>query len=74
MYDHDHALTAVTLTNIIQSIRRSVQILKLDEADIYPYIIGVYLLRAGGEMALKLHDKSDSTIMKCGRWSGLTFL
>jgi hypothetical protein len=36
--------------------------------------IGTHSLRAPGAMALKLQGVSDSTIMKIGRWTGLTFL
>lgn len=36
--------------------------------------IGTHSLRASGAMALKLQGISDSTIMKIGRWTGLTFL
>jgi hypothetical protein len=36
--------------------------------------IGTHSLRASGDMALKLNGVSDSTIMKVGRWTGLTFL
>ena len=74
MYSHEHALKAVTPMDMIQSIRRSVKTLKLDEAGIDPDIVGVHSLRAGGAMALKLHGESNTTIMKHGRWSGLTFL
>jgi hypothetical protein len=31
-------------------------------------------LRAGGAMALKLSGASDSTIMRVGRWTSLTYL
>ena len=36
--------------------------------------IGTHSLRASGAMALKLQGVEDSTIMKVGRWTGLTFL
>ena len=36
MYSHDHALKAVTPMDMIQSIRRSVKTLKLDEVGIDP--------------------------------------
>jgi len=36
--------------------------------------VGTHSLRASGAMALKLQGESDSTIMKIGRWTGLTFL
>jgi hypothetical protein len=66
--------STVTPADMILMLRTSVKRLKLNEAGIDPDIIGVHSLRAGGAMALKLHGESDTTIMKQGRWSGLTFL
>jgi hypothetical protein len=37
-------------------------------------LVGTHSLRASGAMALKLQGVDDTTIMKIGRWSGLTFL
>jgi hypothetical protein len=74
MYNQDHCLVAVTPADMILAIRTSVLALGLDKAGIDPDIVGVHSLRAGGAMALKLHGESDTTIMKHGRWSGLTFL
>ena len=48
--------------------------LKLNLQAIDPYLVGAYSLRAGGAMALKLHGYDDTTIMKMGRWTSLTFL
>ena len=73
-YKKNNILQSVTATDMILSIRKSVKDLKLDEAGIDPDIVGVHSLRAGGAMSLKLHGHSDTTIMKQGRWSGLTFL
>jgi hypothetical protein len=36
--------------------------------------ISSHSLRAGGAMALKLSGSSDSTIMRVGRWTSLTYL
>jgi hypothetical protein len=36
--------------------------------------ISSHSLRAGGVMALKLSGASDSTIMRVGRWTSLTYL
>jgi len=36
--------------------------------------ISSHSLRAGGAMAMKLSGMSDSTIMRVGRWSSLTYL
>ena len=63
-----------TPNDLITSIRLSIALLSLDKAGINPDFIGVHSLQAGGAMALKLHGKSDTTIMKMGRWSSLTFL
>ena len=74
MYTQDDQLCSVTPTDMISGIRNSVKTLRLDKSGIDPNIVGVHSLRAGGAMALKLHGESDTTIMKQGRWSGLTFL
>ena len=74
VYKHDQELCSVTPTDMITCIRKSVKDLHLDESGIDPDIVGVHSLRAGGAMSLKLHGESDTTIMKQGRWSGLTFL
>jgi hypothetical protein len=36
--------------------------------------ISLHSLRAGGAMALKLSGASDSTIMRVGRWTSLTYV
>ncbi len=36
--------------------------------------ISLHSLRAGGAMAMKLSGASDSTIMRVGRWTPLTYL
>jgi hypothetical protein len=36
--------------------------------------ISSHSLRAGGAMAMKLSGVSDSTIMRVGRWTSLTYL
>ena len=64
----------VTPTHMIKSIRSAVATLKLDKSGISPDLVGVHSLRAGRAMALKLHGESDTTIMKMGRWTSLTFL
>jgi hypothetical protein len=37
-------------------------------------LISSHSLRAGGAMAMKLSGASDSTIMRVGRWTSLTYL
>ena len=64
----------VTPIDLLTTIRFSVSALKLHHAGINPDLVGVQSLRAGGGMSLKLHGESDTTIMKMGRWSSLTFL
>eukprot|EP00957_Ditylum_brightwellii_P032217 2442305-Ditylum_brightwellii.AAC.1 len=59
---------------MIGIIRNAVKTLGLHKNGIDPDLIGVHSLRAGGAMALKLSGKSDTTIMKHGRWSSLTLL
>ena len=65
---------AVTPKHLIVMIRTAVKTLRLDTKGIDPDLVGVHSLRAGGAMALKLNDYSDTTIQKLGRWSSLTFL
>ena len=64
----------VTPNDLITSIRLSIVLLGLDKTEINPDLVGVHSLQAGGAMALKLHGESDTTRMKMGRWSSLTFL
>ena len=65
---------AVTSADLITAIWLLVIVHRLDKAGINPDLIGVHSLQAGGAMALKLHGASDTTIMKMGWWSSLTFL
>ena len=65
---------SVTSNDIRSGLRSAILDLDLHKAGIDPDLIGVHSLRAGGAMALKLHGQSDTTIMKMGRWSSLTFL
>ena len=64
----------VSSSQIINAVRTAAKILKLDQHAIDPDLIGAHSLRAGGAMALKLHGYDDTTIMKFGRWTSLTFL
>ena len=64
----------VTPAHMIKGIRDAVKELKLDQCGINEDLIGVHSLRAGGAMALKLHGEADTTIMKLGRWTSMTFL
>ena len=54
--------------------RQAVKDLNLHQQGIDPDLVGAHSLRAGGAMALKLHGYNDTTIMKMGRWTSLTFL
>ena len=47
--------------------------LKLEKQAIEPDLVGANSLRTGGAMDLKLHGYSNTTIMKMGRWTSLTF-
>ena len=55
-------------------VRDTARELKLHEQSIDPDLIRAHSLRTGGAMALKLHGYDDTTIMKMGRWTSLTFL
>ena len=69
-----HGWSNVTSQDIIQAVRASVKDLNLHEQGIDPDLVAAHSLRAGGAMALKLHGYDDTTIMKMGRWTSLTFL
>ena len=64
----------VTPKLLITMIRAVVTTLHLNDAGIAPDLVGNHSLRAEGAMALKLKRHLDTTIIKIGRWSGLTFL
>jgi hypothetical protein len=61
-------------SEIIHAVRTAAKMLKLEQQGIDPDLIGAHSLRAGGAMALRLHGCDDTTIMKMGRWTSLTFL
>ena len=63
----------ITSTDIISLVRQSAKDLNLHKQGIDPDLIGAHSLRAGGAMALRLHGYDDTTIMKMGRWTSLTF-
>ena len=64
----------VTSQQMVAMVRHTAHSLNLRERAIDPDLIGAHSLRAGGAMALKLHGYDDTTIMKMGRWTSLTFL
>ena len=73
-YHHLGSWYSVTSSEIIKSVRLAARTLQLEKQAIDPDLIGAHSLRAGGAMALKLHGFDDTTIMKMGRWTSLTFL
>jgi hypothetical protein len=66
--------TQITSKHMLLSITQAVKSLRLHNNGIDADLVGPHSLRAGGAMALKLTGNDDTTIMKMGRWSGLTFL
>ena len=72
--DETQEWTQVTSKHMTKSLRLAVQTLGLHKNGIDADLVGPHSLRAGGAMALKLTGADDTTIMKMGRWSGLTFL
>jgi hypothetical protein len=68
-----NAWDCITSQDIITAVRAAARKLNLREQAIDPDLIGAHSLRAGGAMALKLHGFDDTTIMKMGRWTSLTF-
>lgn len=73
-YFENNQCKSITSTQLRNTLRQAVKDLNLHEQGIDPDLIGVHSLRAGGAMALKLNGQEDTTIMKLGRWSSLTFL
>ena len=73
-YYHDNEWHSVTSTRVINMVRLACSNLNLAKQGIDIDLVGAHSLRAGGAMALKLHGESDTTIMKMGRWTSLTFL
>ena len=65
---------SITPADMRHQLRATVVKMQLHHQGIEPDLIGVHSLRAGGAMAMKLHGLDDTTIMKQGRWSSLTFL
>ena len=59
--------------HIIAAVRANAKILKLDLQAIDPDLVGAHSFRAGGAMALKLHGYDDTTIIKMGQCTSLTF-
>ena len=60
--------------HMVVCVRKTVTNLQLHNQGIDPDLVGAHSLWAGGAMALKLHGYDDTTIMKMGRWTSLTFL
>ena len=73
-YHNGTAWHHVSDANIKQAIRKAAQYLNLRAKGIDPDLLGTHSLRAGGAMALKIQGLPDTTIMKIGRWTSLTFL
>jgi hypothetical protein len=73
-YYINSSFVPVESKTIITMIRLAAKDLHLDDFAIDPDLLGSHSLRAGGAMALKLHGYDDTTIMKMGRWTSLTFL
>jgi hypothetical protein len=73
-YHYNNEWHTVHSSHIVHAVRTATKLLRLDQQGIDPDLVGAHSLRAGGAMALKLHGFSDTTIMKMGRWTSLTFL
>lgn len=72
-YYADDEWHTVTSPCIVAAVREAAKQLKLPQHGIDLDLIGAHSLRAGGAMAIKLHGYSDTTIMKMGQWTSLTF-
>eukprot|EP00957_Ditylum_brightwellii_P161913 12327184-Ditylum_brightwellii.AAC.1 len=64
----------VTPADMIALLCQVVCNLKLNESAINPDLTRAHSLFTGGDMAFKLNRVSNTTIMKLGPWSSLTFL
>ena len=60
--------------NVIKMECDTVKDLKLHRQAINHDLVCAHFLCSGEAMALKLHGYYDTTIMKMGRWTSLTFL
>ena len=73
-YFVDSCQHSIESEDIIKLVREAAIKLNLSDFAIDPDLLGSHSLRAGGAVALKLHGFDDTTIMKMGRWTSLTFL
>ena len=60
--------------NVVSMVKSTAKAMKLGKQGIDPDLIGAYSLRIGRAMALKFCGYVDTTIMKMGQWTLLTFL
>ena len=64
----------VAADGVVKQVHSTAKAMKFDTTGIDPSLISVHSLQTGGAMALELHGYADTTIMKMGRWTLLTFL
>ena len=64
----------VTVDGVVKQVRSTANAMKMETTGIDLSLIGVHSLCAEGVMALKLHGYTDTTIVKMGQWTLLTFL
>ena len=72
--NEDGQWNTITSTDMRTTLRGMVKEMQLERQGIDADLVGVHSLRAGGAMAMKMHGLNDTTIMKQGRWTSLTFL
>jgi len=73
-YDEEaDTFSTIQAQHIRDMVKAMVTKLNLQSKGITPDLVGTHSLQAGGAMALKLHGYDDTTIMKMGRWTSLTF-
>jgi len=73
-YWDKHEWKNIIPEDIGMAIKIAVVSTGLDKKGITPNDVGTHSLRAGGAMALKLNNVSDTTIKKAGRWTSMAFL
>lgn len=73
-YDETSVTFSMVQAQHVQDMVKAMVVkLNLTEKGMTPVLVGTHSLRAGGAIALKLHGYDNTTIMKMGRWTSLTF-
>ena len=71
---HNNKWFFIESKDMIKAVQATFAALKLNKRAIDPDLVEAHPLQAGGAMGLKLHGYNNTTIIKMGRWTSLTFL